>query len=122
MQIATGTPRDVDTTGKRGMLSIEHLRDSILQPSGAIAPKYRFVQLSMKRGEDLEGILLNEDTYSIQLMNGKEELMSVAKSDITEIFRPEISLMPDYLEAFSDKELTDLVAYLHSLGGSSAVD
>ncbi len=96
--------------------SIAHLREAVLEPGKSISTKYRFVQIDLKKGDDIEGILLNEDTYSIQLMDEQENLMSIAKQDITEIIRPEMSLMPEYLDSFTNNELTDLIAYLHSLG------
>ena len=97
--------------------SVAHLRAAILFPGDSVDVKYRFVQVALASGDPIEGILLNEDTYSIQLMDEHENLVSVSKTDVTEIVRPDMSLMPDYLDVFTDQELTDLIAYLHSLGG-----
>lgn len=99
--------------------SVEHIRESILEPSTVIDLRHRFIHLAMKNGTEMDGILLNEDTYSIQLMDEKEDLVSIDKSGISEITRQEISLMPDFQEGFTDEELTDLIAYLHSLYGES---
>jgi putative heme-binding domain-containing protein len=96
--------------------SIEHLREAIMEPGKSISSKYRFIQVEMKKGEAYEGILLNEDTYTIQMMDANEKLVSIAKKDTSEIVRPDMSLMPDYAEAFTSNEVNDLIAYLHSLG------
>ena len=104
------------------MRSIQHIRQAILDPSAIIEADYRLVQLTIKDGEPLEGILLNEDTYSIQFMDEQENLVSVAKKDVREMYKPALSLMPEYDGAFTDEELTDLIAYLHSLQGDSKND
>ena len=80
-------------------------------------PNARLVQVILRNGDIIEGILLNEDTYSIQLMNETEELVSLSKAGVEEILKPQMSLMPEYDEAFTPKELNDLVAYLYSLEG-----
>lgn len=115
-----GGRRGTDLSSVGWMRSVQHIREAILDPSKEIAATYRFVQLDMNKGDDREGIVLNEDTYSIQLMNEEESLVSIAKADITEIIRPQMSLMPEFLEVFTNQELTDLIAYLHSLHGEDA--
>jgi len=114
---AKGGRRGTNLTSIGWQRSITHLAEAIADPSKSISSKFRFVQIDMKRGEDVEGILLNEDTYSVQLMDGDENLISLAKEDIDEINRPKMSLMPEYADSLSDNELADLVAYLHSLKG-----
>lgn len=112
-----GGRRGTDLTFIGWQRSLDHMRASILNPSNDIDVKYRFVYVFMKYGKEIGGILLNEDTYSIQLLDEEENLVSIAKSGVREIVRPQISLMPDYLEEFTGEELGDLIAFLYSLDG-----
>ena len=119
MVLGQGGRRGTDLTRIGWQRSLDHVRKSILEASSEVDVKYRFIHLSMKDGTEIEGILLNEDTYSVQLMDAEENLKSIYKSGVSEIIRPEISLMPDYQDAFSGEELNDLIAYLYSLNGGA---
>ena len=66
-------------------------------------------------GAPTVGVLLNEDSYSIQLLDMAGRLRSFMKSDVEEIERPQASLMPSFAGRLDDPELDDLVAYLSSL-------
>ena len=61
--------------------------------------------------------MLNEDDYSIQMRDMREELRSFLKSDLAEIRHERESLMPSYNHALSEAEIENLVAYLNSLRG-----
>lgn len=120
--LGQGGRRGTDLTRIGWQRSLEHILESILEPTNEIDVKYRFIHIFMSSGTVIEGILLNEDTYSVQLMDPEENLVSIYKSGISEIVRSEISLMPDYQDAFTDEELDDLVAYLYSLYGEAVHD
>ena len=92
-----------------------HLRASIVDPGGDIEEDYRQVRVVGAGGAPTAGVLLNEDSYSIQLLDMAGRLRSFMKSDIDEIERPEVSLMPSFAGRLDDPELDDLVAYLSSL-------
>ena len=72
----------------------------------------------MPDGTKVRGVVLNEDDYSIQLRDMREELRSFLKSDLTEIRAERESLMPSYKDALSEMEINGLVAYLSSLRGN----
>ena len=95
--------------------SPEHLRSSILRPNEDIDRKYWSVQIIDGSGQSISGIRLNEDSYSIQIMDMRENLLSLWKSDLKEIKQVKRSWMPSFEQAFSPSELEDLVAYLYSL-------
>ena len=92
-----------------------HLRASIVDPGGDIEDDYRQVRVVGADGSPTVGVLLNEDSYSIQLLDMAGRLRSFMKSDIEEIERPQVSLMPSFAGRLDDPELDDLVAYLSSL-------
>ena len=92
-----------------------HLRASLVDPGGDIEDDYRQVRVVRAGGTPTVGVLLNEDSYSIQLLDMAGRLRSFMKSDIEEIERPQASLMPSFAGRLDDPELDDLVAYLSSL-------
>jgi cytochrome c oxidase cbb3-type subunit III len=93
-----------------------NLRASILRPDEEIDPAYWAVEAVDKNGKIYSGIRLNEDSYSIQLLDVKENLHSLAKKDLQTLTVDEKkSRMPAYAEVFTASELDDLVAYLYSL-------
>jgi putative heme-binding domain-containing protein len=114
------------TGGKRGpnlstigwQRSPDHIRQSILRPSVSVEQAYRRVQVFLDSGEEIDGLLLNEDGYSIQVMDGEERLRAFDKKKLARIVKPPLSLMPVYAQSLSRKEIDDLVAYLYSLKGT----
>ena len=98
--------------------SLKFLRDSVTDPSSYIDRQYRSAVAVLPDGTQVRGVVLNEDDYSIQLRDMREELRSFLKSDPTEIRMERESLMPAYKDALSEMELNGLVAYLSSLRGN----
>jgi mono/diheme cytochrome c family protein len=70
-----------------------------------------------KDGTVINGRRLNEDTYSIQLMDDKERLHSVLKADLKEFTISKTSPMPSYKNTLSSNEIADVIGYLLSLKG-----
>jgi putative heme-binding domain-containing protein len=98
--------------------SLKYLADSIVSPSADIDSAYRSATVVTRDGKTIRGVVLNEDDYSIQLRDLREQLRSFLKSEVKEV-RPEPeSLMPSYKSALSETERNDLVAYLNSLRGN----
>jgi hypothetical protein len=60
---------------------------------------------------------LNEDTFSIQLIDANERLVAIEKSDIKEYEKGATSTMPSVQGKLSGDEIADLIAYLLSLKG-----
>ena len=80
-------------------------------------PSNRFVRLVTRDGATITGRLLNQDIFTVQLLDSKEQLRSVARSDLRELTFIDKSPMPSYREKLSSQEMTDLVSYLVSLQG-----
>lgn len=95
----------------------EDIEQSLVDPSAEILPENRFVKLITRDGTTVTGRILNEDTFSIQLIDSKEELRSFQKSDLTSFEFLKKSPMPSYRDKLSGDQLKDLVDYLASLKG-----
>jgi putative heme-binding domain-containing protein len=106
---------DLSEVGRRRRL--EYLQESIVSPDADVPLRYRSIQVVTKTGETISGIRLNEDDVSIQLRDGQDRLRSFMKDDLKAIRHEKKSLMPSYASTLDRKEIEDLVAYLHSLGG-----
>jgi putative heme-binding domain-containing protein len=93
------------------------LQASLLDPTANMLPINRSVRAVAKDGKVTIGRRLNEDTYSVQLIDTQERLVSLAKADLTEYAVSKTSSMPAYRGKFSAQELADVVAYLLTLNG-----
>ena len=93
------------------------LQRSLLEPTSQMMPINRPVRLVTKDGTVINGRRLNEDTYSIQVMDDRERLHSVRKDDVREFTIVKTSPMPSYKDTLTSEELSDLLGYLLSLKG-----
>jgi putative heme-binding domain-containing protein len=93
------------------------LQTSLLDPSSAMIPINRPVRLVTKDRKVFNGRRLNEDTYTVQVMDDQGNLVSLAKSDLREFTILIESPMPPYKGKLGEAEVADLVAYLLSLKG-----
>ncbi|HXJ88369.1 MAG TPA: c-type cytochrome [Candidatus Binatia bacterium] len=102
-----------DLTGYAATASAEGVRDEILRSPRVPAQGYRAAIVTTTQGEHIEGLIRNEDNFSIQLQTADGSFHFLRKSDVQSCERREGSLMPtDYREKLSDAELDDLVNYL----------
>ena len=97
--------------------SLKFLRESLTHPGAHIGDNFRTVTVLPRTGEPVTGIKLNEDDYSIQVRDLRENLLSFLKSDLKEVKREARSLMPAYGSTLSAGEIENVIAYLSSLRG-----
>ena len=71
----------------------------------------------MKDGRTLKGRRLNEDTFTVQIIDDQERLLSLAKSDIKQFVVDTTASMPSYQGRLTPEEVADLLGYLASLRG-----
>jgi mono/diheme cytochrome c family protein len=76
------------------------------------------VRAVTRDGRTITGRRLNEDTYSVQLIDAQEELVSLVKEDLREYEPIKKSPMPSYEGNLTREQMGDLVAYLASLKGT----
>ena len=100
--------------GGRGAPSPQQLERSIVDPSVEMAAEYRVYQVITKSNVTAKGTLLNQDTFSVQMRDNSDKLMSYWKQDLKEYgFLP--SPMPSYRNVLTPQEIADVVAYLVSV-------
>ena len=90
---------------------------SLTDPTSQMMPINRPVRAVTKDGKVVNGRRLNEDTYTVQLIDEQEKLVSLTKADLREYTILTASPMPSYKDRLSENELADVVAYLLSLKG-----
>jgi cytochrome c oxidase cbb3-type subunit III len=93
------------------------IQRSLLTPTAAMLPINRPVRIVMRDGRAIRGRRLNEDTFTVQLIDENERLLSLAKSEIREFEAGTVSPMPSFTGKLTGEEIADLLAYLVSLRG-----
>jgi putative heme-binding domain-containing protein len=93
------------------------LQRTLLDPARSVIPANRNVVAVTRDGKPIRGRRLNEDTYTIQLIDEEERLVSLTKSDLRSLQIVATSAMPPYEKTLSADEIADLVAYLRTLKG-----
>ena len=94
------------------------LRRAIVAPDDDVVPEHRFVRLVTKDGTVVAGRLLNQDAFSIQLINAGEQLKSYLKSNLREHTILEKGLMPSFESKLTAQQVADIVSYLATLKGA----
>jgi putative heme-binding domain-containing protein len=95
----------------------DDIERSIIDPNAEVLPENRYISVVTRDGTTITGRILNEDTFSLQLIDTKEKLLSLQKSDLSKFEFLKNSPMPSYRDKLSGDELADLVGYLVSLKG-----
>lgn len=93
------------------------LRDTLRQPGQNIPQEFLLVQVTTGSSDEVRGVRLNEDSFTIQLRDMSGKIYSLRKSDLKEVkkLRGETP-MPSY-QSLSSSEMDDLVAFLAAQRG-----
>jgi putative heme-binding domain-containing protein len=91
------------------------LQRSLLEPTSAMVSANRPLKVVTKSGETLEGRRLNEDTHTVQMLDTRGRLRSLAKSDLRSLVYDTSSRMPSYASRLTSDEIADLIGFLASL-------
>jgi putative heme-binding domain-containing protein len=100
------------------MRSAASIQRSLVDPSSQMMPINRPVRIVTQDGRTINGRRLNEDTYTVQIIDDQERLMSLTKADLREYTIVTTSPMPSFRNTLREDELSDLLAYLLSLKGT----
>jgi putative heme-binding domain-containing protein len=114
---ADGSRVGPDLTDIGSVRSAGSIQRSLLDPSSQMMPINRPVRVTKKDGTVINGRRLNEDTYSVQLIDERERLQSILKADVRDYTISKTSPMPSYKDTLNSTEIADLLGYLLSLKG-----
>jgi len=113
-----------DLTGAAAARSTEYLTESLRNPSRRLAQgiseamkefsqEYETANVTAADGTKYQGVVLNEDAFTVQVLDTREILHSWEKSSLKAFEKSRQSLMPVYDEkTLPEKELQDLLAFL----------
>lgn len=93
----------------------EDLLDALVNPDAEVDPRWWTLRVTGPDGVTREGFRMNEDSFSLRIMDRDDNLWSFPKKQISAYQRIETSTMPSYDQQLTESELDDLVAYLFSL-------
>jgi len=117
-----------DLTSVAGIRTPEYIIDSVRNPSRRLAQglleatkefpqEYETVTVVTNDGKEIKGVTLNEDGFSVQLMDPSERIYTFEKDQLRSFSKSRNSMMPAYDSSLlNDKDLDDIVAYLLSVG------
>jgi cytochrome c oxidase cbb3-type subunit III len=94
------------------------LQRSLLDPTSTMIPINRPLRVVTQDGRVIRGRRLNEDTYTVQLIDEQERLVSLDKSQLREYELGTTSPMPSFASTLTADELAHVLAYLLSLRGT----
>ena len=100
-----------------GMRKPASLERALLDPASAIVPANRSVRAVTRDGRTIRGRRLNEDGYSIQLIDDQSRLVALTKAELRSLELIPTSSMPSFATTFTADERADVIAYLLSLKG-----
>jgi alcohol dehydrogenase (cytochrome c) len=95
------------------------LQRALVEPDDEVLPENRFVRVVTSDGTAIQGKLLNQDAFSIQLMTQDERLKSYPKSRLREFSIVQKGLMPSAEGTLTASQIADIVAFLGTLKGEA---
>jgi cytochrome c oxidase cbb3-type subunit 3 len=113
---------DLTTTG--ASRSVDYLADSVRSPSKRLAvglseplkdfaQEYETATVITADATLYQGVILNEDSFTVQMLDRSERLHSFEKAKLRSFQKSRESLMPAYdVKMLPEKDLKDLIAFL----------
>jgi cytochrome c oxidase cbb3-type subunit 3 len=106
----------------------EALVESVRNPSRRLAwglaestkefpQEYETVTAVTQDGKQIKGVTLNEDSFTVQVMDSDEQIHLLDKDKLKSFQKNRDSMMPKYnIDTLSDKDLNDILAFLAAAG------
>ena len=119
-----------DLTATGSARSDQYIVESVRNPSRRLAQgiseamkefsqEYETVTVVDPAGQKFQGVVLNEDSFTLQMMDTREQLHLFEKDKLRSLDKTRESLMPAYdQKMLPDKDLQDIVVYLLSVATS----
>ena len=107
-----------DLTEIGAMRRAVELERALTTPETAPSPGNLIFRGAMRDGTAVSGRFLNQDTFAVQILDSKDRLISIPKSNLRESNITSSSSMPSYRNKLTAEELSDVVTYLTTLKGA----
>ena len=120
-----------DLTGTGSGRSVDYITESLRKPSRRLAQglteagkefsqEYEMVTVVTPDGQKFQGVVLNEDNFTLQMIDTREQVHLFQKDKLRSFEESRESLMPAYDEkTLPEKDLRDIIAFLLSVGAES---
>jgi putative heme-binding domain-containing protein len=117
-------------TGTGSARSTDYIVESVRNPSRRLAQgiseamkefsqEYETVTVVDAGGQKFQGVVLNEDNFTLQMLDTREQLHLFEKGKLRSLEKTRESLMPAYdPKMLPERDLQDIVAYLLSVGAA----
>jgi cytochrome c oxidase cbb3-type subunit 3 len=117
-----------DLTAAGGSRTHDALVDSVRNPSRRLAwgltestkefpQEYESITAVTADGKTINGVTLNEDSFSVQIMDRSEQVHLLEKDNLRSFQKSRESAMPKYgADVLSDKDLEEILAFLSGAG------
>ena len=93
--------------------NLRYLRETLTQSRSNIPQGFVPIRLQTKSGEKVEGVVKNENNFTLQVLDRAYNLHLLQREDLAQVEYGEKSLMPsDYGQKLTAGELQDLLAFL----------
>jgi len=113
-----GGPTGPDLTDVGARSSPAYIRRSIVDPQADVPAGFKQIRATTREGRRMTGVVVNEDTFSIQFRDAGGTLYSYFKEELAELAADRRTTMPGFRERLEPAALDDLVAFLVSLEGT----
>ena len=117
---ATGSARATDYLVESVRNPSRRLAQGIFETMKEFAQEYETVKVETNDGQKLTGVVVNEDSFTLQMFDTGEHLHLFDKSQLRSFQKSRESLMPAYdQKTLGDKDLQDIIAFMLSVGAES---
>src|ERR1700690_77267 len=108
---AVGTARTVESLVESVRFPSRRLAWGLTESTKEFAQEYETVTVVTLDGQEIKGVTLNEDQFSLQMMDMTERVYLFEKDKLRSIHTSRESLMPSYNPTIlSDQDLGDIIA------------
>ncbi len=112
---ATGAFYGPNLSDVGARISPAGMRIMLNSPPEKISAENRLYEIKLRNGKTVQGKLLNQDPFSLQMLSVDGQLVAYQRSSVLSAQFVDPPHMPSFKNTLSSSQITDLVAYLSSL-------
>lgn len=113
---SVGTSRTAEAIVESVRDPSRRLATGLTEATKEFPQEYETVTVVGNDGKEIKGVILNQDSFSLQMMDTAEQMHLLQKDQLRSIQTSRKSVMPSYNDSIlSDRDLHDIIAYLQSV-------